>query len=119
MPLVNVLIHGRAYTLACDEGEEDHVRELGEYLDKRVRELAGTVGQAGDARLLLMAGLLVADDLNEALADVEDRDKEIAALKARLSDPSDLAGEAEDKVAEILEGVALRIETIAAKAARA
>jgi cell division protein ZapA len=119
MPLVNVLIHGRAYTLACDEGEEDHVRELGEFLDKRVRELAGTVGQAGDARLLLMAGLLVADELNEALADVETRDKEIADLKAQLSEPSDLTGEAEDRVAEILESAALRIEAIAAKTARA
>jgi cell division protein ZapA len=52
MPLVNVLIKGRAYTVACDEGEEDHVRELGEFLDKRVRELSGSVGQVGDARLL-------------------------------------------------------------------
>jgi len=64
MPLVNVLLNGRAYTVACDQGEEDHVRELGEFLDKRVRELAKTVGQAGDARLLLMAGLVVADELN-------------------------------------------------------
>ncbi len=124
MPLVNVLIHGRAYTLACDEGEETHVRELGEFLDKRVRELAGSVGQAGDARLLLMAGLLVADELNEALADVEARDKEIAELKVRLAEaslaePSDMLGEVEDKLSEILESTALRIEAIAAKAARA
>jgi cell division protein ZapA len=124
MPLVNVLIHGRAYTLACDEGEEPHVRELGEFLDKRVRELAGAVGQAGDARLLLMAGLMVADELNEALADVEERDKEIAELKLRLeeaslAEPSDMLGEVEDKLSEILESTALRIEAIAAKAARA
>ena len=50
MPLVNVLVNGRAYTVACDDGEEDHVRDLGQYLDKRVRELSGSVGQVGDAR---------------------------------------------------------------------
>jgi cell division protein ZapA len=119
MPLVNILIHGRAYTLACDEGEEPHVRELGEFLDKRVRELAGTMGQTGDARLLLMAGLLVADELNDALARVEERDQEIAELKARASEPSDIGGETEDKLAEILESAALRIEAIAAKTASA
>lgn len=119
MPLVNILIHGRAYTLACDEGEEAHVRELGEFLDKRVRELSGAVGQTGDARLLLMAGLLVADELNDALARVEERDGEIAEMKARLSEPPDIPGEAEDRLAEILESTALRIEAIAAKTARA
>src|SRR5205085_2476631 len=66
MPLVNVLVNGRAYTVACDEGEEDHLRELGQYLDKRVRELSATVGQVADSRLMLMAGLVIADELSLA-----------------------------------------------------
>ena len=66
MPLVNVMINGRAYTLACDDGEEEHLRELGQFLDKKVRELSSSVGQVGDARLLLMAGLVVADELSRS-----------------------------------------------------
>jgi cell division protein ZapA len=62
MPLVNVLVNGRAYTIACDDGEEDHLRELGTFVDKRVQELTGSVGQVGDTRLLLMAGLVIADE---------------------------------------------------------
>jgi cell division protein ZapA len=115
MPLVNVLLNGRAYTLACDEGEEDHLRELGEFLDKRIRELTSTVGQVGDSRLLVMAGLVVADELNDAFARIEERDSEIAALKARLEEPAEAIGQAEDRVAEILESAAARIEAIAAK----
>jgi cell division protein ZapA len=118
MPLVNVLLNGRAYTVACDQGEEDHVRELGEFLDKRVRELAKTVGQAGDARLLLMAGLVVADELNEALARLEERDSEIAVLKARLEEPPDVVEKAEDRTAEVLESAAVRIEAIASRMSR-
>jgi cell division protein ZapA len=118
MPLVNVLLNGRAYTVACDEGEEDHLRALGEFLDKRVRELTSTVGQVGDARLLLMAGLVVADELNEALAKVEDREREISELKARLAEPEDALNDAEDRVAELLESAAARIEAIAAKVAQ-
>ena len=47
MPLVNVMVNGRAYTIACDDGEEDHLRELAEHVDGKVRELLESVGQVG------------------------------------------------------------------------
>lgn len=119
MPLVNVLLNGRAYTLACDEGEEDHVRELGKFLDKRVRELSGSVGQVGDSRLLLMAGLVIADELSEALAKLEERDKEIAGLKSAQSAATEALEKHDEKAAEALEGAASRLEAIAARVAYA
>ena len=51
MPLVNVMVNGRAYTIACDEGEEDHLRELAAMVDAKAREVLSSVGQVGDARL--------------------------------------------------------------------
>ena len=48
MPLVNVMVNGRAYTIACDEGEEDHLRELAATVDAKAREVLGSVGQVGD-----------------------------------------------------------------------
>lgn len=119
MPLVNVLVNGRAYTVACDEGEEDHVRELGQFLDKRVRELSGSVGQVGDSRLLLMAGLVVADELAEALTKLEERDKELAALKAARKQAANAQQESEERAAIVLEGAVSRIEAIAARLAHA
>jgi cell division protein ZapA len=118
MPLVNVLLNGRAYTVACDEGEEDHVRALGEFLDKRVRELSGSVGQVGDARLLLMAGLVVADELNEALADLDERDRKIVALKEQLG-ATQPGAETQNEIADVLDSASARIEAIAAKLAAA
>ena len=111
MPLVNVILNGRAYTVSCDEGEQDHVRDLGQFLDKRVRELTASVGQVGDARLLLMAALTIADELSESLAKISERDKEIAALSADTS-PS-------DGLTESLDNAAARIEALAATVARA
>lgn len=111
MPLVNVILNGRAYTVSCDEGEQDHVRDLGQFLDKRVRDLTTSVGQVGDARLLLMAGLTIADELLESLVKIAERDKEVAALRAEAS-PA-------DQLAEILENAAERIEAMAATVARA
>ena len=119
MPLVNVLVNGRAYTVACDEGEEEHVRELGQFVDKRVRELAGAVGQVGDARLLLMASLVVADDLADALAKLHETENELAALKSARASDTQTREKAEEKAAKTLEGAASRLEAIAGRLAHA
>lgn len=112
MPLVNVLINGRAYTVACDEGEEERLREISVLFDKKVRELVGSVGQAGDSRLLVMAGILVCDELSEALARLDQIEKELAALKQKLDDDN---FEGEKVLAETIEKAAARLETIAAR----
>ena len=63
MAQVDVAINGRSYQIACDDGQEAHLSQLGQYVDKRVRELVSAVGQIGDSRLLVMASLLIADEL--------------------------------------------------------
>ena len=68
MPLVEVVVNGRDYQVACDVGQEDRLRELAQQFDKRVQVLASSVGQVGDARLLLMAGLVITDELSGATA---------------------------------------------------
>src|SRR5258708_33558843 len=65
MPLVNVMVNSRAYTIACDDGEEEHLKQLAAHVDAKAREVLGSVGQVGDARMLLMAALLIADEHNE------------------------------------------------------
>ncbi len=97
MAQVDVAINGRSYRVACDDGQEDHLRQLAEYVDRRVMELVESVGQIGEARLVVMASLLIADELSESFASLE------------AGDP-----EAEEKLAQATESVAERIETIAA-----
>ena len=116
MPAINVILNGRTYTVACDVGEEDHVRDLGQFLDQRVSELTSSLGQVGDARLLLMAGLTIADELRETRARVQERDHEIATLKAEIS-RRDGEG-SEDRAAALVDHAASRVEAIAARIAR-
>jgi cell division protein ZapA len=68
MGQVSVSINERTYDINCDDGQEEHVAHLAELLNARVKALAATVGQVGESRLLLMAGLLVADELVDARA---------------------------------------------------
>src|SRR5471032_480967 len=109
MPLVNVIVNGRAYTIACDEGEEDHLRDLAAMVDSKAREVLGSVGQVGDSRLLLMAALLIADEHHEMTGRLEIVDQEpVPAPPPKGESP------AESLAAEALEAAASRVESLTA-----
>ena len=91
MPLVNVMVNGRAYTIACDEGEEEHLRELAGLVDAKAREVLSSVGQVGDARLLLMAAILIADEHHGGKEDAADRDAGHVAQQAELETRAEAA----------------------------
>jgi cell division protein ZapA len=65
MASVTVHIGGRAYPLSCRDGEEAHLTALAGHLQVKADELGTTLGKLSEPRLLLMAGILVADELFE------------------------------------------------------
>jgi len=77
---------------------------LAQYIDKRVNELTAAVGQIGDSRLLVMVSLLVADELSEAMTELD----ELRGGRSPLAG-SDLAPELE-QVADRIDGLAERLE---------
>jgi cell division protein ZapA len=77
MGQVTVTVNGRTYRLQCDAGEEQRLIELATHVGHRVDGLAVEFGAIGDERLLLLAALLVADELwdaRERLAQLEAAD---------------------------------------------
>ncbi|HET9903939.1 MAG TPA: cell division protein ZapA [Xanthobacteraceae bacterium] len=66
MSHVNVTINGRQYRMACEDGQEDHLRALAESFDRRIGSLRANFGEIGDMRLTVMAALMLADELAEA-----------------------------------------------------
>jgi cell division protein ZapA len=119
VPLVNVMVNGRAYTLACDDGEEDHLKELAGLVDEKVRELLGSVGQVGDQRLLLMASLLMADELHEAVSRLDECKNELASLQRVHSDQHVELDKSKLIAADALEAATRRLQDVAAKLATA
>ncbi len=115
MPLVNVMVNSRAYTIACDDGEEEHLKELAAHVDSKVRELLGSVGQVGDQRLLLMAAVLITDELFEAKARLDAHSANAAELAAAHGEMSEKLGQSEQSATAALEAAAKRIETIAGR----
>lgn len=104
MARVAVQVNNRRYEVACDDGQEAHVKELGDFLDRRVRELAASIGAVGESRLLVMAGLVLADELQEARRRLDQVET------AATENGEDRAAEALDEVAERLERIAARLE---------
>ncbi len=65
---VDLIVGGRQYSIACRDGGEDHLRTLAQHVDRKAQEAAAAVGGMAEARQLLFAALLIADELAESQA---------------------------------------------------
>lgn len=79
MPELNIKIGGRGFSVACQEGEEPYVQAAAALLDHEAQPLVSAMGRLPEGKLLLMAGLMLAD---KTLA----KDEEIRALQARVAE---------------------------------
>jgi len=115
MPQVVVTINTRSYAVACGDGEEEHLMRLAAVVDERVTSLAREVGQVGDARLLLMASLLMADDLEQAESRAQSGDSEVIGAHQARAEAEARAAESESVAAAFVERLAQRVEALAQK----
>jgi len=86
MGQISVPVNGRPFTLICDDGQETRIRRLAQYVDAKVSQFVANVGQVGDAKLLLLAALVITDELvdaNEALQ--QERGRSAAAESGALT----------------------------------
>jgi cell division protein ZapA len=119
MPEVDIHIGGRTFQVACQEGEEHFLQSAAKLLDTEAQTLADAIGRVPETRMLLMAGLMLADKtagLEEELRACErklaERAAPVAATPQRVEVPvlpdglvaslADIADKAED-VAELAE----------------
>ena len=102
---VVVKINGRDFPLSCADGQEPRTRRLAQYVDGKIAEFSKSLGQIGEARLLLLAALVIADELS---------DTGEALQQARNRPPAPVIADADAAVSGIRE-IAERIESIAAR----
>ena len=126
MSELTVKINGRDYLVGCDDGQEDQLRKLARYVDAKMAKLTSTLGQIGDARLLVMASLMIADELSDAFeildaggAEAPPSEKDSAAKESSADQSVADQSVADQSVAATLEACAQRIEDIATRLERA
>ncbi|MBV7393020.1 cell division protein ZapA [Mameliella sediminis] len=87
---VEIKIGGRSFEVACQQGEEQYLLSAAQLLDTEAQVLVTQIGRMPEARMLLMAGLMLADKtagLEERLREAQDKlkaaESELAELKAK------------------------------------
>ena len=112
MAQVTVTIDGKAYRMACDEGQEPHLEKLAERFDGYVGHLKGAFGEIGDQRLLVMAAIMVMDELDDAERRAETREQERDATRIKLADVERRLAEGGAGIEQALNAMADRIEAL-------
>jgi len=72
MAHVAINFSGRSFRFSCGENEVQRLEEIGKYLTAKLEALAREHGNIGDERLMLMAALMVTDELFDAHADIDE-----------------------------------------------
>ena len=107
--VVTIRLNGQPYQIGCGAGEEAHVEQLGVEVDKVMQDLVAAVGQIGEARLLAMVALILADRVSTTFA----------ATAGPAPDQISGNADAEDRAAAAVEAAASQIAALATKLASA
>jgi cell division protein ZapA len=122
MPEVTITIGGRSFGVACQEGEEHYLHTAAKMLDDEAQVLSDQVGRMPEARMLLMAGLMLADKtasvedrIAEVQAQLNEREAELNALRNTKHEPERVeVPVVPQSVTDTLAELAARAEALAA-----
>jgi cell division protein ZapA len=108
MAEVSITIANKQYSIACDDGQEQRVRDLADFIDGRVREIASMGAGTNDMHLLVLNSIMMADELFDA------RDAAANSNRAPL-DGLQVTREDEAAITDAIDQMAERINAMAAK----
>ena len=106
MAQVTVKINGYVYTVGCEDGQEAHLLSMVDQVERRITSIKALGGPNGEARLLVLASLLMADELHDLAARLE-------AEPVLPAPPPHAAPPADPEAADRLRRLADRAEEIA------
>jgi len=135
MANINIKFNNKDYLLSCEDGQEENLKELANYLDSKYNELKKNLGNIGESKLMLITAIKMVDDyfdLNKkvnskknefeklsikfkelrslAINYRDDKEKEIENLKEELSRFKEMVDESRSSYEEILDKTTKSIE---------
>lgn len=109
MAEVNVTINGRTYGIACDDGQEQRVLDLGKYVDERLREISRAGAASSESHLMVLTSLVLADEIFDLL----ESEGGAKTGKTNGSGAISLSKDDEKKFISAIDHLASRIDSIA------
>ena len=121
MPDVTVTIGAKDFTVACQDGEEAYLRTAAAMLDEEAQSLIDQIGRLPETRMLLMAGLMLADRTAAYEERAKAAEARLAGHEARIAELEEAAAAAQadplpEGFADALVGLAERAEALADRA---
>ena len=113
MATIRVTIDGKAYRMACDEGQEEHLAGLADRFDQYVGHLKSSFGEIGDLRLTVMAGIMVMDELQETQKRLQKLESEVENLRRARDEALDRIDRNDSTLANAVNEVSGRLEAMA------
>ena len=86
MANVNIKFNGKDYLLACDDGQEEHLVELSNYLNERFHKLKSDLGNIGENKLLLISSIKIIDEYYETKKKIEEKKRELNSLSVKFKE---------------------------------
>jgi cell division protein ZapA len=114
MPDLEVMIGGRPFQVSCQPGEEHFLRSAAAMLDAEAQPIVAQLGRLPEAKLLLMAGLMLADKTAAGEDELRSLRARVAELEARPVTTRDVAV-VPKQVSDTLAEIAARAEAMAAR----
>ena len=108
MAQFTIRINGYAYAVGCEDGQEPHLQSMAGQIERRIDRIKAIGGQSGEARLLVLAALLMADELHDLAAEKLPSGTHDALAEGEQARSLNLRRE------QRVEGIAERAEAIAA-----
>ena len=115
MAQVTVTIDGKAYRMACEEGQEEHLMGLADNFDQYVGHLKRQFGEIGDLRVTVMASIMIMDELHEANRQRKALEAEIENLRKHRDGVAVTAERNDETVANMLTELTAQVKAISAK----
>ena len=100
MANVNIKFNNKDYLLSCDDGQEDSLKGLSQFLDKKYNELKDRLGNIGENKLLLITTIQLIDEYFDLknkvtkqkikLEEISNKFKEIRSLAIKYKGDKDI-----------------------------
>ena len=112
MANVNITFNGKEFLLSCDDGQEEHLIELSEQLNKKFVELKSQLGNIGENKLLLITSIKIIDEYFETRKRIEEKKSELVNLSERFKELKSLVYQYKDDKEKEIEKLSKNQENI-------
>lgn len=116
MPEIQVMIGGRSFDVSCAQGQEAFLQKAAGMLDVEAELLSDQIGRLPEARMLLMAGLMLADRTSSLEERAQTAEAALEETQAKLHDLRRRRGTGSEEGAPVSEGAAIAFADIADEA---